>query len=78
MRLKLNDVFGIEIRKFAEHCVWLTNRALKREDLTRFTAPAQSVTLPVLPDMVGIHDSFHITGSTQREFNKVVKALAGV
>lgn len=78
MRLKLNDVFGTEMRKFAERCVWLTNRAIKRTDLTRFTAPAMSVTLPVLPEMVGMHESFHITGGAQREFNKVVRALAGV
>lgn len=78
MRLKLNDIFGTELRKFAERCVWMTNRAVKRVDLTRFTAPAMSVTVPVLPEMVGIHESFHVTGAAQREFNKVVRALAGV
>lgn len=78
MRLKLNDVFGTELRKFAERCVWMTNRAVKRVDLTRFTAPAMSVSVPVLPEMVGIHESFHVTGAAQREFNKVVRALAGV
>lgn len=79
MRLKLNDVFGpADIRKVIERCVWLTNRAPKREDLTRFTAPAQTVSIPILLDMVGVHESFHITTSAQKEFNKVVRALAGV
>ena len=77
MKLKLNDVFGTDIRNFASKSVWMLNRASKREDLTRFTAPATSITVPILPEMIGTHESFHITGGAQREFNKVVKALSG-
>ncbi|GHU92639.1 hypothetical protein FACS1894208_00130 [Clostridia bacterium] len=78
MRLKLNDVLGTELRNVIGRSVWLTNRATRNEDLTRYTAPSIGVTLPILPEMVGAHQSFHITHGAQKDFNKVVRALSGV
>jgi MinD-like ATPase involved in chromosome partitioning or flagellar assembly len=77
MRLKMNDVFDADIRAIIENAVWVKNRALSREDLTRFTAPAKDITLPVIPEMVGRHESFHLSTAALREFRNVVNVLAG-
>jgi hypothetical protein len=78
MRVRLIDVFHNELRQVLGRSVWVANRAITREDLSSFTLPSACVTLPVIPAMVGEHQSFHITGSAVAEFKKVVKAVAGV